>query len=117
MKRPAVRSLVMYDIREVIAKNLKRLRAEKRINQETLAEKIGVSKETIAKTEIRQNWLGADNLNKIIEYFGIKPFELFIDEKDMQKTNSTDTVLRQIKEELKQELSAYIDGELQKRQG
>lgn len=104
----------MQDIRDVVAKNLKRLRAEKHINQEALAEKIGVSKETIAKTEIRQNWLGAENFNKIIEYFEIEPYELFIS-KDLQNEQGfKSTQLQKIKEELRAELSSYIDLKLKR---
>lgn len=100
----------MYDIRDLLARNLKRLRAERRINQEELAEEIGVSKETIAKTEIRQNWLGAENLNKLIEFFGIQPFELFTDGDG--ESPLTKSQLAHIKAELKKELLEYINAAL-----
>lgn len=102
----------MNDIRDLLAKNLKRLRAERKINQEELAEKIGVSKETIAKTEIRQNWLGAENLNKIVEFFEIEPFELFLDNEN-SSAKITEKQLVKIKNELKKELTLYIDSKIQ----
>lgn len=95
----------MNDIRDALAKNLKRLRASRGINQEQLAEAIGVSKETIAKTETKQNWLGADNLNRIIEYFRIQPAELF----------ALDAPQNDLKSELEKELKAYIDFEIGRR--
>ena len=95
----------MNDIRDALAKNLKRLRASRHINQEQLAEAIGVSKETIAKTETKQNWLGADNLNRIIEFFDIAPAELF----------ALDAPQNDMKAEIKKELKAYIDFEIGRR--
>ena len=95
----------MNDIRDVLAKNLKRLRSARHINQEQLAEAVGVSKETIAKTETRQNWLGAENLNRIIEYFDIEPSELF----------ASDMLRDDFKADLKKELKSYIDSEIERK--
>ena len=103
----------MTDIRDVLAKNLKRLRALHGINQEKLAEAIGVSKETIAKTETRQNWLGAENLNKITEFFKVEPEELFICAERTAKAAPGYPAPQQ-PSALEMHLKAYIDAEIAK---
>lgn len=101
----------MRDIREALARNLKRLRAERRISQEKLAEAIGVSKETIAKTETRQNWLGAEKLNAIMDFFGVEPEELFA-APDAESPRPLERELVRLKAEIKRELELYVDYKL-----
>ena len=67
----------MADVRELLAKNMKRYREILGYSQMELAEKIGCSPTLIGKMEILKRFPSADTLNRIVEALEIEPADLF----------------------------------------
>ena len=68
--------------------NVARLRKEKNIKQETLAEYVGISKNAISKIEQGTSYPSFANLDKIAEFFKTTPTQLFGTELEIQLENS-----------------------------
>jgi len=75
-------SLVMTDIRTVLADNLKRFRHDRGWSQMKLAEKIGTSPHYIGMMEIKHNFPSSEMIQKLASALGIDPTELFLKEID-----------------------------------
>ena len=67
-----------FDLRHLVGSNIHRIRSEKKITQERLAEKIGISNVSLSKIENGKSFPDCDNLEKIICALEIKPYELFV---------------------------------------
>ena len=88
----------MTDVRELLAKNMKRYREIMGFSQMGLAEKIGCSPTLIGKIEIMKRFPSADNLNLIANAFEIEPAELF------QKTDDSKGIKTKISHQEKKNL-------------
>ena len=64
--------------------NVAKLRKEKNIKQETLAEYVGISKNAISKIEQGTSYPSFANLDKIAEFFKTTPTQLFGTELEIQ---------------------------------
>ena len=64
-------------LRQIVAKNLKRLRREKGISQEELADKAEINRNYVGMIERSENAASVDMLEKLAEALGAEPTELF----------------------------------------
>ncbi len=63
---------------DIIAQNIKRLRIEAKLSQESMAEKLSCSREFISRVENRREKVSLNMLLKIADLFQINPSNLFI---------------------------------------
>ena len=66
----------MKSTRELIAEELRGLRAKSKLSLENVAEKAKVNKDTISRYENNQVSMQIDNLEKILDVYGEK-FDIF----------------------------------------
>jgi transcriptional regulator with XRE-family HTH domain len=66
---------------KTIASNVKRIRGQKVMDQETLAQAAGLSRETVSSIESGKNF-SVQSLIKIAKAFGIDPADLFLTDED-----------------------------------
>jgi transcriptional regulator with XRE-family HTH domain len=69
----------MDKIEHILSLNLKRLRKERGITQETLAERMGVAWTTVQAYEGRRRWPERDNVAALAKALGVREAELFRD--------------------------------------
>jgi transcriptional regulator with XRE-family HTH domain len=72
----------MRKIRDILAENLKKNRQLKRLTQEQLAEKAGVSSHYVAMVETRKTFPKPEMLERFAKTLGIEPYQLFTVEND-----------------------------------
>lgn len=72
--------------------NVAKLRKEKNIKQEVLAEYVGISKNAISKIEQGTSYPTFANLDKIAEFFKATPTQLFGTEQEKQLEISADNI-------------------------
>lgn len=80
---------------ENFGNNLARLRKRNKMKQSDLAERLGVSKQTISKIESGRGYPTFDNLEKISQIFNASPIELFGTEKE-RAVADTPKILKEI---------------------
>ena len=66
-------------LRQTVAKNLKRLRRERGISQEELADKAEINRNYVGMIERSENAASVDMLEKLAEALEAEPFEFFSD--------------------------------------
>ena len=66
------------EIQTRLAENLKRIRKSKKLTQFELAEKAGISDETIKNIELCKTWTSEKTLSQITEALGIDIHTLFL---------------------------------------
>ncbi len=66
------------DMRDIIARNLKRLRREQCLTQAMLADRAGVSGGYVSDIETSKRWPSAETLCRLAEVLGIAPFQLML---------------------------------------
>jgi transcriptional regulator with XRE-family HTH domain len=64
------------NVREILADNLRRLRAERGISQEALADLAGIDRTYISSIERRVYAVSIDKLDAIARALKVEPFEL-----------------------------------------
>ena len=64
------------DLRETVARNLRRLRQEKGLSQEELAHRAGINRNYIGMLEREEHAATVDMLEKLAEVLGVDPAEL-----------------------------------------
>ena len=64
------------DLRQVFAANLRRLRHQKGLSQETLAYEAGVNRSYLSKLERGATYAGLEIIGKLADVLGIEPDEL-----------------------------------------
>lgn len=67
----------MYEIKKILGKNVKRLRAKKKLTQEALAEASDLQPQMIRNLESALNFVSADSLANITEALKVNPMHLF----------------------------------------
>lgn len=68
----------MYNLKQIFAKNIKRLRLNKKLSQEKFAEAIGLQWKSIANFESGRCLASSKNLQNICDRLNISPVELFL---------------------------------------
>jgi transcriptional regulator with XRE-family HTH domain len=71
----------VHDLDKIIGINLAKLRSERRLTQEQLAELISVHPKTVHKWERGTKGIGKNVLMDLCGYFRVEPIEFFIDGK------------------------------------
>lgn len=87
------------DIKKLLGKRIKEIRARQGLTQENLAEKIGVGQRNLSKIECGSNFVTSETLARILSALNVEAKELF----DFNHNNNTDI--------LKQELLEAITNE------
>ena len=67
-------------LRQTVAKNLKRLRQEKNLSQEELADRAEINRNYVGMIERAENAASVDMLEKLAEALNAKPVEFFRDD-------------------------------------
>ena len=80
------------DLKQEVGKNIQKIRKERKITQENLAELINIETISMSKIETGKSYPTSENLSKIANILNVEPYELFI----FENTKNT--------EELKQEI-------------
>lgn len=64
-------------LRRIVAQNLKRIRQEKGLSQEELADRADINRNYIGMIERSENAASVDMLEKLAEALEVKPVEFF----------------------------------------
>ena len=80
------------DLQSLFISNLRRIRKEKKITQETLAELCGTDTSYISQIEIKRRFPSISLIERIAESLGVEPYVLFKDnsEKPPQEESPAD---------------------------
>ena len=70
----------MYNIKQIFANNIKRLRKNRNLTQEQFAELIGMQWKSVVNFESGRNLANSQNMEKICAKLKIAPAELFLTE-------------------------------------
>ena len=66
-------------LRDVLAKNMRRLRAERGFSQEALAHESGINRTYLSSVERSERNVSIDNIARIAEALGVEPWTLLRD--------------------------------------
>ena len=64
-------------LREVVGRNLRRLRRSRKLSQEELADQAGINRNYVGMLEREENAATVDMLEKIADVLGVDPIEFF----------------------------------------
>ncbi len=84
-----------------LGERLFKLRRDKKLSQEEVAEKLNVTRQTISKWETDQSMPDFDKVVPLCELYGITPKELFIELKEKESSQNTECVIDLEEEKLK----------------
>ena len=99
------------EIRNIIAKNVKKYRKLNKLTQEELAEAANISNTYVANIECGQTWVSDKTLEKIASSLHIEIYLLFIPDTKVTKTNESVNQQKELISYLNQrqtELENYI---------
>jgi len=101
----------MADIKEILARNIKKNRRKLGITQTELAEKAGLSTHYLGMVEIARNFPSADVLERLASALGIKSNELFSvsDFPDIAMEQLQQTILDNIDQAIEHALDKAIE--------
>ncbi len=91
---------MIKNLKQKIAKNLKKYRESLSLSQDDFAEKVGLSKDTIGKIEKAKSSLTLNVLSKIVSSFDVKP-SYFYTFDNIQLSDSKNEKISAISENLK----------------
>ena len=84
----------MNRFRTALAKNIKRARSEQGLTQQDLAERCELSTNYLATVEIGGKFPSADTLEKLAIALGLKPYQLFLEDGDVEAFDRRELVAR-----------------------
>lgn len=84
-------------IKKELGKKIKRMRQNRGLTQEQLAEAVDVSQRTLSGIEIGENFVSAETLDKLMQALNTTPDELFA----IEHLKSSTDLLREISSDLK----------------
>ena len=64
-------------LREIVGRNLRRLRRSRRLSQEELADQAGINRNYVGMLEREENAATVDMLEKIADVLNVDPIEFF----------------------------------------
>lgn len=82
----------MYDIRQIFAHNIKRLRKSRDLTQEEFAEVIGMQWKSVVNFESGRNLPNSKNLQKICDKLNVHPEEFFFDSETKKLSNKVEQI-------------------------
>ena len=74
-----VKTAAKSSIRAVLAANMRRMRYERQLSQEALADKAGIHRNYVGGIERQERNVGLDNLEKIANAFGVTVSQLLVE--------------------------------------
>lgn len=66
------------DLKQEVGKNIQKIRKERKITQENLAELINIETISLSKIETGKSYPTSENLSKIAKILEVEPYEFFI---------------------------------------
>jgi len=105
----------MANLKEILARNLKKNRRRLGITQPELAERAGLSTHYLGMVEIARNFPSADVLERLAEALGIESNELF-SVADLPE-RALEQLQQSILNNLSQEIEIALDKAIEKRNG
>ena len=84
-----------------LGERLFKLRRDKKLSQEEVAEKLNVTRQTISKWETDQSVPDFDKIVPLCELYGITPNELFIELKEKETSKNNEFVIDSEKEQIR----------------
>lgn len=76
----------MAELRNIIGKNIKKIRKAKKWTQAQLAEKVGIEPVSIARIEIGLNFPKEENISAIAKALNVEISDLFVDREADEKS-------------------------------
>lgn len=103
--------MTQAELREILSSNIKFYRKRLFLTQEKLAEKAGLSAQTINDIEGCRTWVSDKSLIKIVEALHIEPADLLIQHTDKTSSdcNITTSDLYRIRKQLKETFLENIE--------
>ena len=103
--------MTQNELREILSRNIKFYRKRLFFTQEKLAEKTGLSTQTINDIEGCRTWVSDKSLIKIAEALHISPADLLIEQNEKNSTdlNMTSADLYRLKKQLRETLLDDIE--------
>lgn len=99
------------EIQNRLAENLKRIRKEKQLTQFELAEKAGISDETVKNIELCKTWTSEKTLSQLTDALNIDIHTLFLPiSSSFDKQTSND--IKQIKQAIVDNLHNFVNTNL-----
>ena len=95
-----------YDVRKLLATNLKRARLNRGLSQLALANEAGMAHNFINDIEHEKKWASPETLERLCKVLGVKPHHLFVPEDD--PIIERDSVVASALEEVMKKTSAAI---------
>lgn len=95
------------EIQKRLGENVKRIRREQRLTQFKLAEKAGISEETLKNIELSRCWTSDKNLAKLTKALNIDICKLFLPTEFSFEEESEET--QKIKEVIAKNLHNYVE--------
>jgi transcriptional regulator with XRE-family HTH domain len=74
-------------LREIVARNLRRLRRSKGLSQEDLADRAGINRNYVGMLEREENSATVDMLEKLADVLNVDPIEFF--KRSLRETKDT----------------------------
>jgi transcriptional regulator with XRE-family HTH domain len=105
------------DAKALLAHNIKTARKKMGLSQEKLAELIDVSTQTINDIERRRSWISDKTAVRLAGALELELFQLFtpvLEQGKMDKGFSLEQLVVNLKQDLKSDISAYIDARFNK---
>ena len=86
----------MADLRKPLGKKISQLRKQKGYTQEKLAEMLDIARNSLSNIESGRSFMSFKNVQKLIDIFGIEPYELFI----FDKTEPSKIIYKEVSKEI-----------------
>ena len=96
------------ELEKICAKNIKRIRSDKKVTQAFMAEKIGITEKYWSDIETGRTHCSLDTLVAIANAFDVEPYELLLPESRAVNYDSRRTKL--VLKQLKDNFSQMVDG-------
>jgi transcriptional regulator with XRE-family HTH domain len=104
----------MNRVQESLSQNLKMHRKRLGLTQEQLAERCDLTAKYVTALEIGRRFPSPDSIVKLASALGVKPYQFFLEERDIEAFNR-DELLQRFGEEIKAGIADLIDGKLKKK--
>ena len=105
--------MTVKQLRDLLSRNLKALRAERGMTQDDLAEAAGISKVFVAEIETGRKYPAIKNFIRLAEALGVQPYWLIYPTSSIAAPGTTeyaDDIAERINRDVKELLSHYRHG-------
>jgi transcriptional regulator with XRE-family HTH domain len=105
-----------WQLQEIIAENIKRVRKEMGLTQAELAESAGISSGYMCDIERSRRWPSAQIISRLAEVLKLDPFQLLLPTDDspyFDRHRTLTSFSRQVKEAFEEKMSEVFDNMMQ----